>query len=107
LNLLLRHQWPGNVRELENILERAAVLAEASAVLPEHLPEALAGFGASHQPDIIAALGTFSIKEGQRELEKALIARALAATGGNKTKAGNLLEISYPSLLGKMKEYGL
>ncbi len=107
LGILLRHQWPGNVRELENVLERAAVLAEANTILPEHLPEALGGIGTSHQPHIVAALGTFSIKEGQRELEKALIARALAATGGNKTKAGNLLEISYPSLLGKMKEYGL
>jgi len=107
LGILLRHQWPGNVRELENVLERAAVLTEANTILPEHLPEALAGLGASHQPDIAASLATFSLKEGQRELEKALIARALAATGGNKTKAGNLLEISYPSLLSKMKEYGL
>ncbi|MHB8987525.1 MAG: sigma-54-dependent transcriptional regulator [Desulfobulbia bacterium] len=107
LGILLRHQWPGNVRELENALERAAVLAEANTILPEHLPEGLGGLGASHQPDIAASLATFSLKEGQRELEKALIARALAATGGNKTKAGNLLEISYPSLLGKMKEYGL
>jgi two-component system response regulator AtoC len=40
-------------------------------------------------------------------MERALMAQALAATGGNKSKAGLLLEISYPSLLSKMKEYGL
>jgi two-component system response regulator AtoC len=52
-------------------------------------------------------LGTFSLKKGQREMERVLIRRALDATGGNKSKAGLLLEISYPSLLSKMKEYGL
>jgi two-component system response regulator AtoC len=107
LGILLRHHWPGNVRELENALERAAVLAEDNTILPEHLPENLAKLANPGQPDIATALASFSIKEGQRELEKALIARALAATGGNKTKAGHMLEISYPSLLSKMKEYGL
>ncbi|MFA6899697.1 MAG: sigma-54 dependent transcriptional regulator [Desulfurivibrionaceae bacterium] len=107
LGILLRHHWPGNVRELENALERAAVLAEGNMILPEHLPENLAGLAESRQPNIATALATFSLKEGQRELEKVLIARALAATGGNKTKAGHMLEISYPSLLSKMKEYGL
>ena len=107
LGILLRHHWPGNVRELENALERAAVLVENNTILPEHLPEALAGLAVQRQPNIATAQDTFSIKEGQREMEKILIARALAATGGNKTKASHMLEISYPSLLGKMKEYGL
>lgn len=107
LRILLRHHWPGNVRELENALERGAVLAEGNMILPEHLPESLAGPADSQQPNIAAAMATLSLKEGQRELEKVLIARALEATGGNKTKAGQILEISYPSLLSKMKEYGL
>ncbi|MBU2539091.1 MAG: sigma-54 dependent transcriptional regulator [Proteobacteria bacterium] len=107
LKILLRHHWPGNVRELENALERGAVLAEDNMILPEHLPESLAGLAELQQPNIAAAMATLSLKEGQRELEKVLIARALEATGGNKTKAGQILEISYPSLLSKMKEYGL
>lgn len=107
LRILLRHHWPGNVRELENALERGAVLAEDNMILPEHLPESLAGLADSQKPSIATAMATLSLKEGQRELEKVLIARALEATGGNKTKAGQILEISYPSLLSKMKEYGL
>ncbi|MBU4230741.1 MAG: sigma-54 dependent transcriptional regulator [Proteobacteria bacterium] len=104
LALLLRHQWPGNVRELENALERAVVLAD-KIILPEHLPENLVGQVSENCME--GVLGTFSLKKGQREMERVLIRRALDATGGNKTKAGLLLEISYPSLLSKMKEYGL
>jgi two-component system response regulator AtoC len=107
LAVLLRHRWPGNVRELENVLERAMVLAEESMILPEHLPENLAGLTEPCGRGIEKVLGTYSLKKGQREMERALMAQALAATGGNKSKAGLLLEISYPSLLSKMKEYGL
>ena len=104
LALLLRHQWPGNVRELENALERAVVLADTT-ILPEHLPENLVR--QESENCLEGVLGTFSLKKGQREMERVLIRRALDATGGNKSKAGLLLEISYPSLLSKMKEYGL
>ena len=48
-----------------------------------------------------------SLKAARRELEKVMIARALEKTGGNRTQAGRLLEISHPSLLNKMKQYGL
>ncbi len=40
-------------------------------------------------------------------MEKSLISRALEATGGNKSKAADLLELSYPSLLAKIKEYDI
>ena len=40
-------------------------------------------------------------------MESALIGRALQATGGNKSRAAELLEISYPSLLAKIREYGV
>ena len=39
-------------------------------------------------------------------MEHRLIRRAMAHTGGNKTKAAQLRELSYPALLGKLKEYG-
>ena len=107
LAVLLRHRWPGNVRELENVLERAMVLAEGRVIMPEQLPENLVGLTEPCRGGIEKVLGTYSLKKGQREMERALIAQALAATGGNKSKAGLLLEISYPSLLSKMKEYGL
>ena len=105
MNTLLQHAWPGNVRELENIIQRAVVLAEEAELTPEHLPEGL-GEGAAAR-DIAAITKGYSLKDARRELEKVMIARALEKTGGNRSQAGRLLEISHPSLLSKMKLYNL
>ena len=51
-------------------------------------------------------LGTYSLKQAKVIMERRLIQRAMEHTGGNKTKAAQLLELSYPALLGKLKEYG-
>ena len=105
MQCLLRHPWPGNVRELENVMERAVILADKNVLLLEDLPEKLRG--RSHDRRLSDLLGTFSLKEGKKILEHRLIARALEFTGGNKSRASELLEISYPSLLAKIKEYKL
>jgi two-component system response regulator AtoC len=105
MELLMRHSWPGNVRELENVIERAVILADKHVLLPENFPETLGGRKQNRRLDDL--LGTFSIKEGKKILEQRLIARALEATGGNKSRAAEILEISYPSLLSKIKEYGI
>ena len=105
MKLLMLHPWPGNVRELENVIERAVILADKNVILPENLPEKLGG--RKHDRRLDDILGTLSIKEGRRILEHRLISRALESTGGNKSRAAKLLEISYPSLLSKIKEYGI
>jgi two-component system response regulator AtoC len=51
--------------------------------------------------------GDLSVKRGTRALEEALIRRALERTGGNRTRAAELLELSYRALLYKIKEYGI
>jgi two-component system response regulator AtoC len=103
MELFMRYQWPGNVRELENVLERALILTDKNIILPEHLPEQ---FGSQPQcRRIDDLLGTYSLKEAKIIMEKRLIGRAMEATGGNKSKAAQLLELSYPALLGKLKEY--
>ncbi len=101
--MLVKHHWPGNVRELENVIERAAVLAEKRIILPENLPPELGARTGDRRMDDI--FGGFSLKTARRIMEKRLISRALEATGGNRTKAARLLEISHPSLLQKIKLY--
>ncbi len=105
MTLLLQHAWPGNVRELENVIERAVVLAEKKVILPENLPPEFGARSTGRRLDDF--FGGFSIKQAQKIMETSLIRRALQATGGNKSKAAELLEISYPSLLSKIKEYGV
>ncbi|MFZ0728020.1 MAG: sigma-54 dependent transcriptional regulator [Desulfobacterales bacterium] len=102
---LMKHSWPGNVREVENVIQRAVVLAEQDAITPADLPD---GIGTTPATAPIASGGNgFSLKEAQRDLEKDFISKALTETGGNRSRAARLLEISHPSLLSKIRAYGI
>jgi two-component system response regulator AtoC len=101
--MMMKHPWPGNVRELENIIQRAVVLADNDTVIPENLPESIGLVSGNGRFD--GLISGFSLKEAQRMIEKKLIRKALNETGGNRTQASKLLEISHPSLLSKMKNY--
>ncbi|NOX79894.1 MAG: sigma-54-dependent Fis family transcriptional regulator [Deltaproteobacteria bacterium] len=105
LRRLIDYTWPGNVRELENTMERTMIFSEKKIILPEDLPHRLAGIKQERRLDDF--FHTFSLKKAQKQLERSLILRTLEATGGNKSKAAGLLEISYPSLLKKIKDYSL
>jgi two-component system response regulator AtoC len=103
LRVLVGYQWPGNVRELENYIERGLLLCEGDLLdvgsLPENLREKNGGvcIGIPHD--------SLSIKKAEEMMERELIRRALEKTGGNRTHAARLLEISHRSLLYKLKEY--
>jgi two-component system response regulator AtoC len=103
---LLAHRWPGNVRELEHALERAVVLADGPVIGEDDLPDAVRAPppapAAAPAPD-----ASLSVKRGTRELEERLIRAALERTGGNRTRAAELLELSYRALLYKIKDYGI
>jgi len=105
LRILLHHNWPGNVRELENLIERAVVLAEDDVIMSDDLPERL------REPvnpvAMVLASGDLSVKKAVRVIEENLIRRALEKTGGNRTAAAKLLEISHRALLYKVKDYGI
>ena len=105
MSRLLEYNWPGNVRELENAIERAAVLAEDPLLLPEHFPAELGQRFEQNQIDEF--FDGHSIKAAQKLMEKKLITKALKKTGGNRTQASRLLEISHPSLLSKIKTYSI
>ncbi len=103
---LQKYDWPGNVRELENTIERAMVLAESPKLYPDDLP--------AHVSSPVAALDSpdlpddeLSVKKHSSVLERRLIKQALERTGGNKTRAADLLELSSRALLYKIREYGL
>jgi two-component system response regulator AtoC len=103
--LLLAYPWPGNVRELENVVERAMVLTDGGAITPEDLPDKLRE--PSDPVKMALQSGELSIKKTVRAIEQELIRRALLKTGGNRTAAARLLEISHRALLYKVKDYGI
>ncbi|HIJ20753.1 MAG TPA: sigma-54-dependent Fis family transcriptional regulator [Deltaproteobacteria bacterium] len=104
MSIMMNYPWPGNVRELENVMERAVLLAPERFITPRELPPEL--ILETNGRDL-EAVGTLSIKKACRSLEKKLISKALKKTDGNRTQAALLLEISRPTLISKIKEYGL
>jgi two-component system response regulator AtoC len=107
LERMQRYRWPGNVREMENALERALVLSEDEEIGPESLPEAVQRAVAPEPVPAQLEPGDLSVKRAQRVLEADLIRRALERTGGNRTRAAEMLELSPRALLYKIREYGL
>jgi two-component system response regulator AtoC len=105
LELLMSYRWPGNVRELENIIERAIILEDGDTISPGSLPFTESEF--RQLPSVTTHSTELSIKKAHEAVERELIARALETTGGNRTKAAELLEISHRALLYKIKDYGL
>jgi two-component system response regulator AtoC len=103
--LIYGYAFPGNVRELENTIERAVVLAEGDLIRDVDLPDRIRE--PSDPIKTMLASGEVSIKKTTRFVEETLIRRALDHTGGNRTQAAKLLEISHRALLYKIKDYGI
>jgi two-component system response regulator AtoC len=108
MKLLLTHPWYGNVRQLENVVERAMVLVEGTVVTDGDLPDFIRyPETAVEGPSEALPADELSIKRQTADLERRLISRALQVTDGNRTKAADLLDLSYRALLYKIRDYGL
>ena len=104
LGAMAAYDWPGNVRELENAIERAVLLSNGRPITVGDLPERV-----RRQPQTKAPVesGDLSVKRNTRDLERRLIREALSQTGGNKSKAAKILDLSLRALLYKIRDYGL
>jgi len=101
--ILMGYAWPGNIRELENVMERSLLLSKGRWITPAELPSSITsdqGIPSSVDPE-----HTLSIKKASRHLERNLIQKAIELTGGNRTQAAKILEISRPILISKIKKY--
>jgi len=105
LNILVEYDWQGNIRELENAIERAIILSESSCIEVSALPPDIRKSETFEDKEL--GNDEYSIKKIHLIMEEQLIIKALNKTNGNRTQASKLLEISHPSLLSKMKEFGI
>ncbi len=96
LELLSAYRWPGNVRELENVIERAVIVSESDTIGAEDL-----------SIPSYAAVADMNINPSLEEMEKNYILRVLKETGGNQSKASQLLGIDRKTLYLKLKKYGI
>jgi len=116
LEVLMDYDFPGNVRELENIIERGVALESSNIILPENLSltgslRSKSSSGYSDSAFVAAQseqeLFDRGLDEVVADLEKNLIAHALEKAGNSKTRAAELLKISFRSLRYKAKKYEL
>lgn len=101
------YEWPGNVRELRNVIERAMILEDGHEITAKYLPRGLA-------VDSRAGSAAYSMPPDQIRLppdgvsleavEMSLVRQALERSGGNQTKAAELLDISRDQLRYRMKK---
>jgi len=108
MDMLKKYRWKGNVRELENVIERSLILAEGDSITENELRIGESG-SLGDVLDEIASGGTLEdvTKEAVRIVETKRIRRALEETHGNKTRAAEILKVSYKTLLTKIKEYDI
>ncbi len=106
IRAILNHGWPGNVRELENAIERAMLMGDGVVIRPSDLPD-LVWSGVVGSTLASLPKDDLSIKRHTANLEQMLIRRALEQTGGNRSQAAKLLDISYKALVYKIRGYGL
>jgi DNA-binding NtrC family response regulator len=104
LGCLRRYPWPGNVRELENVVERAAVLAEGPEIGVRDLPADVREAG---RLEGVARESPRTYHAAVEEFKRGLIATTLRRTGGNRTRAARLLGLQRTYLARLIRDLGL
>jgi two-component system nitrogen regulation response regulator NtrX len=101
--VLQDHHWPGNVRELRNMIERIVILNPQTRVDARHIP-----LPASKRSVPARPMDSFaSLHEGREAFEREYILKKLEETGGNVTRAAELLGLERSNLYRKMKALGI
>jgi two-component system response regulator PilR (NtrC family) len=113
MSRLEAYDWPGNVRELENTMERAVALETGNQISLRVLPDRIAGYVQSSAPNMDAA-GTPDFPEGGLDFEQQIahaerryLQLALEHASGVRTRAAELLKISYRSFRHYAKKHSL
>lgn len=102
---LMRYDWPGNVRELEHVIEGAMGMMEGREITLDDLPQSLQRAAReSHRSTATETKTRLPMVEALANLEAEYIEEALAVTGGNVTRAAELLELPRQTLQSKLKK---
>ena len=99
LQLLENYAWHGNVRELEHTIERAVALERSGEIQPERLPDHITNYNPARiKAEFDLPDDGINLTSHLENLEKTYVVEALKRTGGNQTRAAELLQIQVRSL---------
>ena len=121
LSMLSSHEWPGNVRELANAMEKCLIFSRGKSIGPEDITTRVISEGQAQgrspqAPDdtikkwaraALAAGGENLLNVLTDHVAELIITEALNMTGGNRTRASELLGLSRPTLLAKIDKFNL
>ncbi len=98
IDILVQYDWPGNVREIKNLIHRCTVMIDSEVLMPEHFENMLN----VHRPKKTSEL---SVGQTIEDVERELIYKTLEKTGGNKTRAAEILDVTPRTLRNKLSRY--
>jgi DNA-binding NtrC family response regulator len=101
---LMNHPWPGNVRELKNVIDRAALVARTAIISGDDLSFISAARGPT---SVLDGLLDGELAPALEALEREMIKRAIAESGGNRSVAARRLGVHRQLLYAKLRRYGL
>ena len=103
-DLLINYDWPGNVRQFENVMHRAAILAEDGRIEVGDLPDEVTRATPVRRGAEVVPSGAGSLRERVRAYEYRLIQQAIEEAGGDRRVAAQRLGIGLSSLYRKLDE---
>ena len=106
MELLMEYAFPGNIRELENIIERGVAMEASNIILPENL--VISGSAAAVPNfDIEITDKGIDLNAEIEKIERVIIEKALLKVKGSKTKAAELLHVTFDSLRYRIEKLGV
>jgi len=107
MELLMQYPFPGNIRELENIIERGVAMESSNIILPENLvlSDQAEDGAREHEVDIPDAGLDLNVQ--LEKFERKIIEKALQKTKGSKTRAAELLGVTFDSLRYRIEKLGV
>jgi two-component system response regulator PilR (NtrC family) len=107
--LLEAYTWQGNVRELEHTIERAVALERTDTIQPESLPQQVTNYNPASVAPSEAGLPEegLNLVAHLEHMEKTYLLEALRRTGGNQTRAAEILHLSVRSLRHLLDKHGI
>jgi len=98
IDILVQYDWPGNVREIKNLIHRCTVMIDSEVLMPVHFENMLNMQKPKKSNEI-------SVGQTIEDVERELIYKTLEKTGGNKTRAAEILDVTPRTLRNKLSRY--